>query len=256
MQVRRTRVGGWSGPVRRATVVAVATLSLRAPAALGGQVTGPTVISTDADTGIRTGVTYTHLLDFIADGSAATINGVPFTAAGATGANYTSTNLPGQITEAQFNLGGAGTGAAAGSGLHQLLTDFYYNSNQNGAGQAETITLTGLTPGTPYRLRLFYRQWDAAEANTRFTDISFNEGNATGFARINEDESENARVLVYDYTAGPGGTLSMSFLEGANNPPASWHQYGLSNEVVPEPASLAPAAVAATTLLRRRRRAT
>ena len=191
-------------------------------ATLAGTITGPTVISTDADTGISTSSTYTHKLDFIADGSPATINGVAFTAAGTSGANWASTNIPGSITEAQFNLGGAGTGAAAGSGLHKLLTDFYYNSNGNGAGQAETLTLRGLTPGTNYRLRLFYRQWDANEDNTRFTDLSFNEGSGTPTTlRVNEDESENARMLVYDYTAGTAGTLAISFQEGGNSPSAS-----------------------------------
>jgi hypothetical protein len=40
--------------------------------------------------------------------------------------------------------------------------------------------LTGLSPNTSYRLRMFYRQWDANEANTRFTDITFNEETGTG----------------------------------------------------------------------------
>lgn len=243
---------------RRAVVcclgAAVVGLLAAAPA-LAGSVTGPTVISTDADTGLSSASTFTHKLDFIADGSPATINGVAFTAAGTSGANYASTNIPGQITEAQFNLGGAGTGAAAGSGLHKLLTDFYYNSNANGAGQAETLTLRGLTPGTNYRLRLFYRQWDANEANTRFTDLSFNEGSGPATTlRVNQDESENARMLIYDYTAGTAGTLLISFLEGGNTPSASWHQYGLSNEVVPEPATIGLISVAAAALLARRRR--
>jgi hypothetical protein len=236
-----------------AVAAAVASLMIGG-SALAGSITGPTVITTDADTGISTSTTYTHKLDFIADGSPATINGVAFTAAGASGANWASTNIPGSITEAQFNLGGAGTGAAAGSGLHKLLTDFYYNSNANGAGQSETLTLRGLTPGTNYRLKLFYRQWDANEANTRFTDLSFNEGGASPTTlRVNEDESENARMLVYDYTAGTAGTLVMGFGEGGNTPSASWHQYGLSNEVVPEPGAMALVGMAGLAALARRR---
>ena len=222
--------------------------------ASAGTITGPTVISTDADTGIGTGTTYTHLLDFIADNSAARINGVQFTPAARTGAGYTSTNIPGQILETQFNGGGAGTGAAAGSGLHKLLTDFYYNSNANGAGQTETITLTGLVPNQPYRLKMFYRQWDANEAITRFTNVAFNEETGSNSIRVNQDETEAARMIVYDYTAGPAGRLTVSFTEGGNNPSASWHQYGLSNEVVPEPGTLSLVIGALALLVRRRRR--
>ena len=152
--------------------------------------------------------------------------------------------------ESFFNGGGAGTGAAPGSGLHKLLTDFYYNSTAKGDGQAETITLTGLTPGLAYRLRMFYRQWDANEANTRFTDITLNNGVASDSIRVNQDLSKEARMMVYDYVAGPAGTLNISFLEGGNNPAASWHQYRLSNEVIPEPASIALLALGALPLLR------
>jgi hypothetical protein len=235
-------------------LLACAAWLVLAPPAVAGELTGPTVISTDAQTGITSGTVYTHLLDFVADGSAATINGVPFVSAGLNGPNWSSTNLPGTINEVDFAAGGAGTGAAAGSGLHKLLTDFYYNGVQNPAGLAETLTLTGLTPGVPHRLRMFYRQWDANEANQRFTDISFEEGGGSGFIRLNQDESEAARMLVYDYTPGPAGTLSISFLEGGNTPPASWHQYGISNEVVPEPASLGLLGLGGLGLLARRRR--
>ena len=233
--------------------IVIACVGLSSPA-FGGTITGPTVISTDADTGIAPGTTYTHLLDFIADSSAARINGVQFTPAARTGTGYTSTNIPGQILETQFNLGGAGTGAAAGSGLHKLLTDFYYNSNANGAGQAETITLTGLVPSQAYRLKMFYRQWDANEANLRFTNILFDEGGDTESIRINQDESEAARMLVYDYVAGAAGRLVVSFTEGGNTPASSWHQYGLSNEVVPEPAMTGVLGIGGLALLARRRR--
>ena len=237
--------------VRRAAVALAASLSFSVTA-FGGTVIGPVVISTDADTGISNLVAYSHKLDF-GNLTGATINGVAFTAAGRSGPNFTTANMPGTINEDQFNLGGAGTGAAAGSGLHKLLTDFFYNSTNNGAGQSEVITFTGLTPDAPYRLKMFYRQWDANEANTRFTDISFDEEVGNGTIRVNQDESENARMLVYEYTAGPSGTLTIDFAEGGNTPSASWHQYGLSNEVVPEPAGLGVLAIGALGLLRRRR---
>jgi len=223
-------------------------------AALGGTITGPTVIGTDADTGIGTGTTYTHLLDFIADSSAAKINGVQFLAAGRSGTGFTTGNIPGQILESQYNLGGSETGAETGSGLEKLLKDFYYNSTNNGLGQSETVTLTGLTAGRSYRLKLFYRQWDANLANTRFTDLTFNNGSGTNDTlRVNEDESDAARMIVYDYTAGPTGRLVVSFAEGGNASPASWHQYGLSNEVVPEPGALALGCLCAVGFLARRR---
>lgn len=232
--------------------VVVACLAV-SRAALGGTITGPTVISTDADTGIAPGTIYTHLLDFVADQSAAQINGVQFIPAARTGTGYTSTNIPGEIPESAFSGGGAGTGAAAGSGLHKLLMDFYYNSTGNGAGLSETITLTGLVPNQAYRLKMFYRQWDANEANERFTDIDFDEGGDTGSIRVNQDESEAARMLVYDYLAGDAGELTISFTEGGNTPSASWHQYGLSNEVVPEPAMIGVLGIGGLALLARRR---
>jgi hypothetical protein len=235
-------------------VASIVTLAFSG-AAFGGTVIDPVIVSTDAETGIGPGIVYTHALDF-GNLTGATINGVPFTAAGRSGSNFTTANMPGTINENQFNLGGAGTGAAAGSGLHQLLTDFFYNSVNNGAGQSEVITLTGLVPAVPHRLRIFYRQWDANEDNTRFTDITFYDETGDGFIRVNQDESENARMLVYEYTAGPSGTLVIDFFEGGNIPSAaSWHQYGLSNEIVPEPTSLGILGVGALALLARRRRA-
>lgn len=250
------KAGRKAGARRLAALAGAACLALGG-AAYGGTVGGPVIISTDADTGIDpAATTYTHALDFIADGSAANINGLQFEAAGRDGVNYTTTNLNGEINESQFNLGGAGTGAAPGSGLDKLLLDFYWNSDLSATGQAETVTLTGLTEGTAYTLRMFYRQWDANEANTRFTDITFNEETGSGFIRVNQDESENARMITYDYVAGPSGTLNISFAEGGNSPLASWHQYGLSNEVlIPEPASLGLLSLGALGLLARRRRA-
>ena len=243
-----------NGIQARHLLTAAIAVALGTAAANAGTVGGPTIISADADTGLTTTATYTHLLDFIADGSPATVNGVAFTAADRTGANYTSANISGEIPETSFNAGGAGTGAT-GAGLDKLLRDFYYNGVQNPNDMAENITLTGLTPGTQYLTRIFYRQWDANEANTRNTVINFNEGTGTGSITVNQDESENARMITYSYTAGPNGTLSIDFVEGNNAVPASWHHYGMSNEVIiPEPAAMSLIGLGAAGMLGWRRR--
>src|SRR5262249_49792754 len=128
-------------------------------------------ISTDANSGISTGKSYTHKLDFIADGSPATVNGVAFTAAGTSGSvggfGWNLTGTPNVISEpppvappATFT---------DPNGIYKLLSHFYYGT----FGPNEVITLPGLPPGTRYELRLYNRLWGGPPARTQ--TVTFDE---------------------------------------------------------------------------------
>jgi len=213
-----------------------------------GIIVAPVVITDDSNANISATNTYTHLLDFIADGSPATINGVAFTAADTTGGNWSSTNFSGTIPEGSFNGGGLATGASSGSGLEKLLKDFYYN------GGPPTTPET-LTPGVQYETHVYYRAWDTSN---RTTAITFDEGN--GLAQsITVDQNAptaTAKYLSYIFTAQSSGNLVMTYAVAGGQTNASWHDYGVTNQVsaVPEPSSLILAALAGLGLLVLRRR--
>src|SRR3954463_6926664 len=93
-------------------------LALFGAAANGGTITPPVQFTTDAGTGIVNVPKYTHLLDFIADGSPATVNGVAFTAAGTSGTasgnlgagsyGWSGVSFGGQIDEGSGTVGTQG----------------------------------------------------------------------------------------------------------------------------------------------------
>jgi hypothetical protein len=223
------------------------------PWASAGIISGPFTVTNDASTNISTANTYTHLLDFIADGSPATINGVGFTAAGTSGTNWSSTNFGGLVTEGNYMAGGLGTGAVSGSGAEKLLKDFYYNA-LNPLTNVETLTLTGLTPGTQYETHVYYRAWNTTN---RTTAVKFDEGGGLDQTIIVDQNAPvaTAKYLSYLFTAGASGKLIMSYTPSGGNTSASWHNYGVTNQVVvPEPSSLVLAGCGLAALMRLRRR--
>jgi len=186
----------------------------------GGSITwsgivGPTYFTTDAGTGISSSKTYTHALDFNAGASVANINGVAFAAAGTTGATWT--------LNAGGTAGNANTGMIpASGGMHTLLEDFYYGANP---GQ---LALTGLTPGETYELRFYNRRW----GGDRTQAITYTAGTATASLNFNEDASDAPSYIGYRYVADATGTVTARFAIN-NSSNASYHFYGLTNEVVP-----------------------
>lgn len=185
----------------------------------------PAYFSTNAGSGIDTGKTYTHVLDF-GDGTGASVNGVAFQSAGNTGANWSLTGagnvLPegvGAPTSPTFSDG------ANGTGMNQLFSDFNFNGNP------AALTLSGLTPGTTYETHLYNRQW----GGDRTQLFQVNAGAASGALLFNQDGSATPSYLSFRYTADASGTVTLS----TNNntvPIATYHWYGATNEVADAPA--------------------
>ena len=90
-------------------IAGLGTACLLAGAAHAGSVSY-TKVTNDADSGIDSANTYTHAIDFEASGSGATINGVAFTSANGSTANFTRTSANG--TDNNHN----GTGVVSTSG--------------------------------------------------------------------------------------------------------------------------------------------
>jgi fibronectin-binding autotransporter adhesin len=226
------------------TLAAFLVVFLGASAVRGGELTTIGPLETDADTQISTSKTYTHALDFGSSTSTANINGVPFVKEDLTGPNFTYTGNTGTLN---IHPGNDNTGVAPGTGIHTLLQDMIYNGGNTPGGTA-TLTLTGLTPGTQYDTRLYYRQWGVSD---RTATITF-DGDSLAPAQItvNEDGVNDANILSYRFTAD-SNQVAISFAQNNNN--QSWHVYGVTNEVVPEPASFGLVGLAALGLLARRR---
>jgi hypothetical protein len=192
--------------------------------------------SGDADSGISSAKTYTHAVNF--NGPNVTINGVTFTGGGVTGTNYalTTTNAGGSssFTTNTSNVTGSS---------HDLFPQFFY-------GGTETLTLTGLTPGTTYTTTLYNSGFGSPGG--RWATVSDSLGNSIVFDENNSDAG-NGNLLQDTYTADATGTVAFTFLP--TSPGDTYHMYAFSNEVAaPEPGSMALLGIAAAGLLRRRRR--
>lgn len=111
--------------------------------ALGG-VFSIVPFTNDADSGISTANTYTHLVDPLDMSSPATVNGVQFTNnERSVAGHYSISGMAGGTTTIPV------TGAA------KLMSDFVYEDDERATGLPIVVTLNGLTAGQNYDLRLY-----------------------------------------------------------------------------------------------------
>ena len=206
-------------------------------------------ITNDADSEIRADKIYTVAVDFGNDQPGANINGVQFTQA-------TPSTLPANV---KYDVTSGGRSSHGGNGNHNvsgavvaLFEDMIYNGN-NAPGGSATVTIEGLIPGVTYDTRFYTRQWGPG---TRTADIGF-DTNANGFAdttvTISQDnasvsppgfsDANQAYAISYTYVAQTS-SFSATFTQQSYN--ASWHQYGVTNEIVSTPPGTAAIGGAAT----------
>lgn len=199
----------------------------------------------DATSGIVPGLTYTHAYSFgTAVGAVATnINGVNFSAAA--GANpslagsFSTTGWGNQLDDAVNNISTGGSAALADSMLY------------GGTQSAQTLTLQGLTVGTPYRLTLYGVGWDDAASPNR--TMLFDDG-ANDLVILNEQQFgiDNGIRVELEYTPT---AASKTFTLNPTGTPTTFHLYGFANaSLVPEVSSSTALALAALSLTTRRRR--
>lgn len=227
-----------------------------------GTITLSGPLTDDASSLISPANTYTHA---ISGGAAATVNGVAFSA-------MTSTVTPAGIswvsaTKAEIgnNLGDwvPATGGVTGSGVINLLSSFTYAPSGAAAGSFQTFTLSGLTIGTTYDARLYIRVWDT-EASGRPIDFTMTNGAEVDPFTGPEDRpgdvlgtgnQQQAFFVNYRYTAqGTGLLINTAVPAGAAVDSGSFHLYGLTNQVVPEPGTAVCLALAGLVGVVRRRR--
>ncbi|BCX47989.1 phosphoesterase PA-phosphatase [Haloferula helveola] len=208
------------------------------------------VLTDDLSSGVDPAKTYTHA---VSGGGAATINGVLFEELTPTASPADlAWNAPdGMSAIAPVNNGDwvPATGGVTGPGLLDLLGGFSYSGGGGGGGSFQTFTLSGLTPGTAYDLRVYLRMWDDNPASSgRRIDLQFENG--SDVATVDEfledrpglmaggTNNHVALMLKFRYVAeGSELVLRAAVPGGAPANSGSFHLYGLSNELIEAPVS-------------------
>ncbi len=244
----------------RLALVAVIAL---ASVAQAGSISTSGPLTDDASTGISSSKTYTHA---ISGGKAVTVNGVSFATLrpDTTPANF-SWNTNGASKNEVVNNNGdwnPAAGGVTGAGLIDLLGSFTYSGSGDAYPSSQTFTLTGLTPGNKYNTRMYIRTWDT-EGSGRPINLYFtNGGDANGIGNLQEDRpsqfvanDQGAYYVNYEYTAlSTELKIDATVSEAGGAGSGSYHLYGLTNELVPEPSAISLAGLAVLGLFSQRRR--
>jgi Bacterial TSP3 repeat len=211
-----------------------------------------TVLTTDEDSGIAPSRFYTHK---ISGGYAATVNGVAFLPLTTTipAPDFTWTANINATTAANFNHFGANTlngwdpslGNISGLGLLDLFGGFTYSGTGPIRGAFQRYTLSNLTPGQQYNLKLYIRPWGknaTAGPSGRPVSLTYTNGAQTLNAYVLEDRTgvmtgtgneDSAYYLSFPYTAdGTSMTLEARVPATTVATSGSFHLYGLTNEAV------------------------
>ena len=172
---------------------------------------------------------------------------MPFHIGGRTGPNYTLGGVPDYIGSGLFTNGSWTTSSPSGENtVDDLLNDFYFR-NTSFTPADQVLTLSGLTPGTPYVTTFYNAGWEVG-ANRTVT-VTTSDGGAVVFNQ-NFTGNANPNVLRYAFAAS-AETMTYTFTPA--DPRWGFHQYAFTNEVVPEPGFFAAAGISWAALLRRRR---
>ncbi len=187
-------------------------------------------LSTDASTGLSPDKTYTHLYD-LGNLDTVVINGVTFSRVTANTATFTVS--PPLSSHAGNVLSGTALGPVpTDSGLFTLLKDMCYVAAALPAPKNTTLTLSGLTPGRPYEVRIYNRSWGWGGGRPQFVDFcSTLDGRYRDSIFFNPD-ALLPNALVYRYVP-EGTTLSIRVSNLIDN--NGWHIYGLTNEDLSDP---------------------
>ncbi|WP_035612217.1 hypothetical protein [Haloferula sp. BvORR071] len=207
-------------------------------------------LTDDESTGISTTKVYSHL---ISGGNETTLNGLTFLELSPTTTPPNFSWTTSAVAKSEVNPFTNGdwvpdTGNVTGADLTNLFGAFTYCSNGN-PGVSQTFTLSGLTVGGQYQLKIFIRPWDT-EGSGRPIDLIFTNGSSVEqpFGALREDRpgavlgngnEHSAYYLSYNYTAQSSSlVIDAKVHESAAAASGSFHLYGLANEVLSVPASL------------------
>ena len=189
-------------------------------------------VKDDVNCGIQAYRNYTHAIDFQQSGTAATVNGVVFDSVSGNGAGFSRVVANGGSN----NHNGAGVVSTSGN-LANLMQGFIFNGSplKDGSG-LHTCTLSGLTAGVTYDLRIYSHAWTipGGRPNTLVFDVGGAAEASTG--EIDQDDATSVGMantntsyyINYRFTA----TESSIVFTAANSvgSDASWHLYGLTCE--------------------------
>ncbi len=234
--LKRDRLMNRANTRRVWTSALVAALALMAMAATArANIIRYIPINDETDSEISAAKVYTHKLDF-GTSAVATVNGVAFD-------QGLVSSLP-----ANFNyqvISGSGSpNSHGGNGNHNVtgqVADLYQDmiyTGGNSPGAVTRATLSGLTPGDHYDVRIYTRSWGNG-GGTRVSNITFDPDGAGPVSKtrqINEETSaadppslslDQSYAISYRFQAGtPQLTIDFEQLGGNQ----SWHLYGVTNE--------------------------